>query len=215
MNATGGRMFGAILPKKTQFFDLFSRHAALTVEGAHMLQALLSDLHNVEEQAQRIKSIESDADKVAHQTLEMLHRSFITPIERGDIHRIVSRIDDILDYIEAASQRLWLYEIKEATPEAKEMSRVLVHSSEAVKATVDALHDLRDPARIRNACIEINRLENECDTLLRLATARLFREERDAVMVLKWKEIYENIEDATDRCEDVANVIEGVVIENA
>jgi uncharacterized protein len=208
-------VLGAILPKKTEFFDLFSKHAALTVEGAKLLQTLLGDLTNVEEQAKRIKQIESDADKVAHTTMEMLHRSFITPIERGDIHRIVSRIDDILDYVEAASQRLWLYEIREATPEAKEMARVLVRSAEAVKTTVDALPDLRDPDRIRQACIEINRLENECDTLLRLATARLFKEERDPVMVIKWKEIYENIEDATDRCEDVANVIEGVVIENA
>jgi len=208
-------VLGAILPKKTEFFDLFSKHAALTVEGAKLLQTLLGDLTNVEEQAKRIKQVESDADKVAHTTLEMLHRSFITPIERGDIHRIVSRIDDILDYVEAASQRIWLYEIREATPEAKEMARVLVRSAEAVKTTVDALPDLRDPDRIRSACIEINRLENECDTLLRLATARLFKEERDPVMVIKWKEIYENIEDATDRCEDVANVIEGVVIENA
>ncbi len=208
-------MLGAILPKKTEFFDLFSKHAALTVEGAKLLQALLGDLRNVEEQSKKIKAVESDADKVAHQTLEMLHRSFITPIERGDIHRIVSRIDDILDYVEAASQRIWLYEIKEATPEAKEMSRVLVRSAEAVKTTVDSLHNIKDPEKIRSACIEINRLENECDTLLRLATARLFKEERDPLMVIKWKEIYENIEDATDRCEDVANVIEGVVLENA
>ncbi len=208
-------MLGALLPKKSEFFDLFSKHAAVTVEGAKLLQTLLSDLRNVEDQAKKIKAVESEADKIAHQTLEMLHRSFITPIERGDIHRIVSRIDDILDYIEAASQRIWLYEIKEATPEAKEMSRVLVRSAEAVKTTVDSLHDLKDPERIRAACIEINRLENECDTLLRLATARLFKEERDPLMVIKWKEIYENIEDATDRCEDVANVIEGVVLENA
>jgi uncharacterized protein len=208
-------MLGAILPKKTEFFDLFSKHAAVTVEGAKLLQALLGDLRNVEEQAKKIKTVESDADKIAHQTMEMLHRSFITPIERGDIHRIVSRIDDILDYIEAASQRIWLYEIKEATPEAKEMARVLVRSTEAVKQTVDSLHNLKDPEKIRSACIEINRLENECDTLLRLATARLFKEEHDPLMVIKWKEIYENIEDATDRCEDVANVIEGVVIENA
>jgi predicted phosphate transport protein (TIGR00153 family) len=208
-------MLGAILPKKTEFFDLFSKHAALTVEGAKLLQALLGDLRNVEEQAKKIKMVESDADKVAHQSIEMLHRSFITPIERGDIHRIVSRIDDILDYVEAASQRIWLYEIKEATPEAKEMARVLVRSAEAVKGAVDMLHNLKDPETIRASCIEINRLENECDTLLRLATARLFKEERDPLMVIKWKEIYENIEDATDRCEDVANVIEGVVIENA
>ncbi|HEY7954881.1 MAG TPA: DUF47 family protein [Polyangia bacterium] len=208
-------MLRALLPKRLVFFDMFSKHAALSVQGAKLLHGLLADLHNVEEKAQQIKQVEHDADTVAHQTLEMLHKSFITPIERGDIHRIVSRLDDILDYIEAASQRLWLYEIKEATPEAKEMSRVLVASTEAVKATVDALHNLRDPERIRAACVEINRLENECDTLLRLATARLFKEERDPVMVIKWKEIYENIEDATDRCEDVANVIEGVVIENA
>jgi uncharacterized protein len=208
-------MLGAFLPKKTEFFDLFSKHAALTVEGAKLLQNLLGNLHDVEEQSKKIKSVESDADKIAHQTLEMLHRSFITPIERGDIHRIVSRIDDILDYIEAASQRIWLYEIKEATPEAKEMARVLVRSSEAVKITVDSLKNIKDPDKIRQSCVEINRLENECDTLLRLATARLFKEERDPLMVIKWKEIYENIEDATDRCEDVANVIEGVVIENA
>jgi hypothetical protein len=208
-------MLGAILPKKTEFFDLFSKHAAITVEGAKLLQSLLGDLHNVEEQAKKIMQVESEADKIAHQTIELLHRSFITPIERGDIHRIVSRIDDILDYVEAASQRIWLYEIKEATPEAKEMSRVLVRSAEAVKSTLDSLHDMKDPEKIRTACIEINRLENECDTLLRLATARLFKEERDPLMVIKWKEIYENIEDATDRCEDVANVIEGVVIENA
>ncbi len=205
-------------PKQNQFFELFSRHAALTVEGAQLLEQLLSDLSSplrLEEQAKQIKTIEGNADRVAHQTLDLLHRSFITPIERGDIHRLVSRIDDILDYIEAASQRLWLYEIREATPESKEMARVLVRSTQTVKQTVDSLNNIKDPSNIRTACIEINRLENECDTLLRLGTARLFKEERDPVMVIKWKEIYENLEDATDRCEDVANVIEGVVIENA
>jgi predicted phosphate transport protein (TIGR00153 family) len=207
-------MLGGLLPKKNEFFDLFARHAALTVQGAQQLQALLSDLNHVEEQTRRIKATEHDGDTIAHQTLEMLHKSFITPIERGDIHRIVSRIDDILDYIEAASQRLWLYEIKDATPEAKEMSRVLVRSAEAVSQCVTRLAAIKDPAPILAACVEINRLENECDTLLRLATARLFKEERDPLMVIKWKEIYENIEDATDRCEDVANVIEGVVLEN-
>jgi predicted phosphate transport protein (TIGR00153 family) len=208
-------MFGALLPKKSEFFDMFVKHAALSVDGAKLLQALLENPTNVEEQSRRIKAVEHDADTVAHQTLELLHRSFITPIERGDIHRIVSRLDDILDYIEAASQRIWLYEIKEITPEAKEMSRVLVRSTMAVKATVDSMHNMKDPAQIRSSCVEINRLENECDTLLRLGLARLFKEERDPLMVIKWKEIYENIEDATDRCEDVANVIEGVVIENA
>jgi uncharacterized protein Yka (UPF0111/DUF47 family) len=128
---------------------------------------------------------------------------------------MASRLDDILDYIEAASQRLWLYEIKDASAESKEMARVLVRSTEAVALAVGTMPNFRDPGRVRAACVEINRLENEADTLLRLATARLFREERDPVMIIKWKEIYENMEDATDRCEDVANVIEGVVLENA
>src|SRR5262245_56015698 len=197
-------MLRRLLPQKTEFFDLFSRQAALSVEGAQLLQLLLADLGAAEALSTKIKSLEHDADTVAHQTMEMLHKSFITPIERGDIHRIVSRLDDILDYVEAASQRLWLYEIRTATPEAKEMARVLTRSTEAVKNAVDAMRNLKDADRIRASCIEINRLENECDTLLRLATARLFREEKDPVMVIKWKEIYENIEDATDRCEDVA-----------
>jgi predicted phosphate transport protein (TIGR00153 family) len=206
-------MLGKLLPRKTEFFDLFSKQAALSVEGAQLLAAALVDLQNSEANARRIKAVEHDADLIAHQTVELLHRSFITPIERADIHQMVSRLDDILDYIEAASQRLWLYEIQSATVESKEMARVLMRSTDAVKSAVDAMHDLRDP-RIRQLCVEINRLENECDTLLRLATARLFREERDPVMIIKWKEIYEAMEDATDRCEDVANVIEGVVLEN-
>ncbi len=208
-------MLGRLLPQRSEFFEFFSRHAALSVEGAKLLQTMLGDLARAEDYSKRIKAVEHDADTIAHQTLETLHKSFITPIERGDIHRMASRLDDILDYIEAASQRLWLYEIKDAAAESKEMARVLVRSTEAVQLACGALHNLRDPARIRSACVEINRLENECDTLLRLATARLFREERDPVMIIKWKEIYENMEDATDRCEDVANVIEGVVLENA
>src|SRR5579871_2439348 len=168
-------MLGWLLPSRNEFFDFFSKHAALSVDGAKALQELLDDLASAEAHSKKIKSIEHDADTIAHHTLETLHKSFITPIERGDIHRLVSRLDDVLDYIEAASQRLWLYEIKTATAEAKEMARVLVRSTEGVKIAVDALKNLTDPQPIRAACIEINRLENECDTLLRLATARLFR----------------------------------------
>src|SRR5438309_10396042 len=116
-------MFGALLPKKSEFFDQFVKHAALSVDGAKLLQALLENPTNVEEQSRRIKAVEHDADTIAHQTLEMLHKSFITPIERGDIHRIVSRLDDSLDYIAAASQRIWLYEVQEVTQRAKEMAR--------------------------------------------------------------------------------------------
>ena len=194
---------------------LFSRHAALGVQGAQLLQALFTDLKQAEEQSQRIRTVEHEADVVCQQTMEMLHRSFITPFERADIHAISSRLDDIMDHIEATSQKLWLYEITVATPEAPEMSDCLLRATQAVQKTVDALADLRDPDRIRALCTEVKAVEKENDRLLRRAIARLFKEEQDPKTVIKWKEIYENIEDAVDRCEDVANVVEGVVLENA
>ncbi len=204
-----------LLPKKPEFFELFSRHAALGVEGARLLEALVGDLQHVEERAKRIREIEHDADGVCQQTMELLHSSFITPIERADIHLISSRLDDIMDHVEATAQKLWLYEITVATPEVAEMSQCLVRATEAVRKTVDALSDLRDPDRIRALCNDVKAVEKENDRLLRRATARLFKEEQDPKMLIKWKEIYENIEDAVDRCEDVANVVEGVVLENA
>lgn len=208
-------MLRRFLPKKSEFFGLFSRHAALGVEGARLLAALFDDLRNVEEQSKRIRSVEHEADGICQQTMELLHSSFITPIERADIHVISSRLDDIMDHIEATSQQLWLYEIASATPEAAEMSHLLVRATQAVKETVDALVDLRDPARLRALCRDVKTVEKENDRLLRRATARLFKEEQDPKMLIKWKAIYENVEDAVDRCEDVANVVEGVVLENA
>ncbi len=208
-------MLRKLLPKKSEFFALFSRHAALGVEGARLLVALFSDLRRVEEQSLRIREVEHQADDVCQQTMELLHSSFITPIERADIHDISSRLDDIMDHIEATAQKLWLYEITVVTPEAPDMSEHLLRATEAVKATIDALSDLRDANRIRALCSEVKAVEKENDRLLRRATARLFKEEQDPKMLIKWKEIYENIEDAVDRCEDVANVVEGVVLENA
>ncbi len=207
-------MLNWLLPKKNEFFTLFSKHAALCVDSTKLLAEFLEDLSNPEEKAKKIKAVEHDADTVTHDTMEMLQRSFITPIERGDIHRIASSIDDVVDHVEAASQRIYLYEIHEARPEAIEMARVLVHSAMAVERAVSALPNLKEAEAIRKVCKEINQFEHECDTLLRLATARLFREEKNPLEVIKWKEIYDNIESATDRCEDVANVVEGVVIEN-
>ena len=208
-------MLRKLLPKKSEFFALFSRHAALGVQGAQMLAALLSDLRSVDAQSQKIREIEHEADGVCQQTMELLHSSFITPFERADIHAISSRLDDIMDHIEATSQKLSLYEISVATPEAPEMSQLLVRATQALQKTVDALSDLRDPERIRALCNEVKAVEKENDRLLRRATARLFREEQDAKTLIKWKEIYENIEEAVDRCEDVANVVEGVTLENA
>ena len=210
-------MLRGLLPRKPEFFELFSRHAALSLEGARLLQALLADLGSgkVEERAGRIRSVEHEADTLCQQAIERVHQSFVTPIDRSDVLAIASRLDDIMDHIEAASQRLWLYEIQRPTPEVSEMAEHLVRAVEAMKATVDALQGRRDAAQVRALCNAVKAVEKQNDRLLRKATARLFREEQDPKTLIKWKEVYENIEDAIDRCEDVANVIEGVVLENA
>jgi predicted phosphate transport protein (TIGR00153 family) len=208
-------MLGRLLPKKTEFFGLFSKHAALCAQGAELLRDLLRDPRNAEAGYQRIHAVEHEADRVCQETMEMLHSSFITPIDRSDIHLLSSRIDDIMDHIEATAQRIWLYEIAQPTPEMLEMSENVVRATEAMKAAVDGLGGSVPAGRMRELCVNVKTVEKENDRVLRRATARLFKEELDARALIKWKEIYEDVEGAIDRCEDVANVIEGVVLENS
>jgi len=145
--------------------------------------------------------------------IERLHQTFITPIDRADIHQLISRMDDVLDLIEACSERIWLYGIRTMEREAIELADVLEKAVEEMGAAVRGLRDLKNRPRLLAHCTEVNRLENEGDQLLRRAVARLFREGADPIHVIKWKEIYDYLENAIDRCEDVANVIEGVAIE--
>ena len=208
-------MLSRLLPKKTEFFGLFSKHAGLCVEGAALLRDLLRDPSQAEAGYQRIHAVEHQADRVCQETMEMLHSSFITPIDRSDIHLLSSRIDDIMDHIEATAQRIWLYEIERPTPEMLEMSENVVRATEAMKAAVDGLGGRVAPEKMRALCVNVKMVEKENDRVLRRATARLFKEELDARARIKWKEIYEDVEGAVDRCEDVANVIEGVVLENS
>jgi predicted phosphate transport protein (TIGR00153 family) len=151
---------------------------------------------------------------ITHHCVEALHKTFITPIERGDIHNLITRMDDVMDYVEAAAERVALYELDEMTEEIKQMADVLVRSALEVEQALRGLRDMKDAGAVLKKCIDINRLENEADAILRSAVARLFKE-KDPISVIKWKEVYENIENATDRCEDVANIIEGVVLEHA
>jgi len=145
----------------------------------------------------------------------LLHTSFITPIDRGDIHLVASRLDDILDHIEATAQNLWLYEVRSLRPEALEMATHLVEATRAMKVTVDALAKRPSSEHVRELCRAVKLVAKQNDRLLRVAIAALFQQEQDPKTLIKWKEIYENIEGAIDRCEDVANVIEGVALENA
>ncbi len=208
-------MFGRLLPRDVSFFEFFERHAALTVEGAKEMQRIVHGGQNARTIAARIKEIEHETDVITHACVERLHKTFITPFDRDDIHRLITRMDDVMDYIESAAIAVMLYELTEMTAPARELADVLVRSTEAVATAVGGLKNVKQSAAILEACIEVNRLENEGDEILRNALAGLFREAKDPLLVLKWKEVYEALENATDRCEDVANIIEGVVLEHA
>ena len=208
-------MFGRLLPRETSFYDFFEEHARLTVSGTDEFLSMVSSGANLDAKAKRIKEIEHETDVITHRCVEALHKVFITPIERDDIHRLIVRMDDIMDFVEAAAERMALYEMHVMTPEIVDLAECLSRSAIEVKDALRELRNLKDTTLILKKCVDINRLENEGDAILRRALARLFKEEKDPITVIKWKEIYENIENATDRCEDVANIIEGVVLENA
>ncbi|HEY4184258.1 MAG TPA: DUF47 family protein [Polyangia bacterium] len=204
-----------LLPHDKTFFQFFEQQGSKTVEGCRALLAMIENPADIEAQAERVTQIEHECDDITHAVVESLHKTFITPLDRNDIYRLITRMDDIMDLVEAAADRFSLYEIKTMPPEVGELARSLVSGAEHVLSAVSGLRDMKKANDILQHCIEINRLENVADKILRGALARLFREEKDPIAVIKWKEIFEILESATDRCEDVANVIEGVVLENS
>jgi predicted phosphate transport protein (TIGR00153 family) len=204
-----------LLPHDASFFAHFEQQGKKTVEGCRAFLEMVEQPGNLERRAERVKQIEHECDEITHAVVEALHKTFITPIDRNDIYRLITKMDDIMDFVEAAADRLALYEIPTMTKEVAELARCLVDSAEHVLSAVSGIRDLGKPNGILQHCIEINRLENVADGILRGALARLFREQKDPIAVIKWKEIYETLETATDRCEDVANIIEGVVLENS
>lgn len=207
-------MFARFFPAEGKvFFELFERHAGKTLEAARLLQAMLKNPVDLSDQARRIKAVEHEGDVITHRAVEMLHRTFVTPIDRGDIHRLISRLDDILDLVDATSERIWLYGIDSADRDACDLADTLVNAVSEVARAMVGLRDLKNRDALLHVCMEINRYENEGDTLLRRAVARLFQDSKEPLMVIKWKDIYEFLENAIDRCEDVANVVEGVALE--
>jgi uncharacterized protein len=204
-----------LLPHDASFFAHFEHQGKKTVEGCRAFLEMVENPTNLESRAERVKQIEHECDEITHAVVEGLHKTFITPIDRNDIYTLITKMDDIMDFVEAAADRVALYEIPTMTKEVGDLARCLVSSAEHVLGAVSSIRDLGKPNGILQHCIEINRLENVADTILRSALARLFREEKDPIAVIKWKEIYETLESATDRCEDVANIIEGVVLENS
>jgi predicted phosphate transport protein (TIGR00153 family) len=208
-------MFGRLMPSEGKFFDLFIQHGELCVKGGKELVALMTNFDDLEHRVHAIETIEKQADKVTHATLEMLHKTFITPLDRDDIHQLITRMDDILDLMEDVGQTIWLYDIKQITPEAKRLAELCQACCEKVLASVSLLHNMNNAREILTICAEIDRLESDADHVMRAAMSKLFREEPDVRNLIKLKAIYEILETVTDRCEDVANIVEGIIVENA
>jgi hypothetical protein len=208
-------MFARLMPREGRFFEYFSEHAALILEGATELKAMMDDLDQAERHAHNIKTVETKADTVVYQTIQLLHQTFVTPIDRDEIHSLITRMDDILDLMEDVSQSVFLYDIHKIPDEAKRLAEICVVCAEKVRAAVRLLNNMANAEQIMKICSEIDRHETDADQVLRSALAKLFRHEPDTRELIKFKEIYEHLETVTDKCEDVANIIEGIVIENS
>jgi uncharacterized protein len=208
-------MFDFLVPKEYGFFDEFNKHAATCVEGSGLLIEMLEHFGDAPAKVQRLKDAEHRADNITHVTLEMLHKTFITPFDRDQIHELISLMDDVMDFIDGAARRMILYGVKASTPDLMELAKVLQKATLELQEAVKGLRNMKNAKKIMEHCITINQLENDGDAIRDAAVAKLFKEDRDPLSVLIWREIYENVETAIDRCEDVANVIEGVVLENA
>ena len=204
-------MFG-LIPKEEKFFQMFKEMTANTIKGAELLKEMVDDFDDPAGSQRRIKDAEHKGDSLTHGIIKMLNRSFITPFDREDIYSLSSKLDDIMDLIDASSQRLVMYNVEKPTPEAKQLAFIILKSCQALDKAVALLGGKLEP--IAEYCVEVNALENEADRVCREAISRLFDEEKDPIQLIKWKEIYETLERATDKCEDAANILESVVVKN-
>jgi len=203
-----------IIPQQKHFFDLLEKQADVVLEGAEALVDLAKNFENVAAKRDKIKDIESRGDSIVHTISEELNKTFVTPIDHDDLSELTSRLDDILDFIEAASHRMWAYEIKSVPPDMVRLVGVIHSSTKEVTHAVKDLRKMNGKNEIIKHCIEINRLENVGDDIQHTAVAALFKT-KDAVEIMKLKEIYEYLEEATDKCEDVADVLKDVLMKNS
>jgi predicted phosphate transport protein (TIGR00153 family) len=203
------------LPKNDDFLRLFDQASENILKGVSMFREMLGDLSDLKERVDVLKEIEHEGDRLTHKTLAKLNTTFITPFDREDIHALITKLDDILDATDAAANRTLIYHVDEATPPLVKLSELLVASVQQVRTAVVALHDRRRHKDAMAACVEINRLENEADTVHRRALAELFSGSPDPIKLIKLKEIYSFMEEATDRCEDVANAVESIIIKSS
>jgi predicted phosphate transport protein (TIGR00153 family) len=201
-----------LIPREERFFDDFVALAVQIRKGAGLLEEMLAPERPIWDKADEIKEVEHKCDFITHEVIQRLHRTFVTPLDREDIHTLARTLDDVMDAIDASAAVVRLYQIDRVRPDARELAHLVAISAEQVVIAMKALerrHGVAEPA------VEINRLENEADRAHQNAVRRLFEEEQNPVAIIKWKEILDFLEAATDRCEDVANVLEGVVVKHA
>jgi len=211
------RFLSALMPREARFFALFDRHGALIVEGANAVVELVQNYGDITRRAeliQRIGDIERSADKITHETVSVLHSTFITPFDRNDIHRLISGMDDILDLMQDAAESMHLFDIQSLPPASLALAELLQQCSIRVNQCVGLLHSMDNADQALQLTDEIDHLESEADKVSRDGISRLFREEQDVRQLIKHKNVYEYLEEAIDKCQDVANVIESVVVEN-
>jgi predicted phosphate transport protein (TIGR00153 family) len=199
-----------LIPREERFFDLFEQQATHIVESGRRLHELIFDFSDAPAKAAAIKELEHVGDVLTHDLVKKLNTTFVTPFDREDVYALASRLDDVLDLVEAASDRLVLYRIKEPTSGARAFADVILKTTESVQGAVGCLRATHEQYNVH--ATEVNRLENEADRLLKTLIAALFADVTDPIEIIKWKEIYETLEEITDRCEDVCNVIEGIVL---
>lgn len=202
-----------LIPRDTKFFDLFAEMAGNLGQAARLLKQTLEDFREVEERVRQLKEIEHRGDEMTHNILIKLNQTFITPFDREDIYRLASSLDDVLDFTYAAGVRLMMYKITSAPQAAPKLADILVRQTDQLSQAVGRLEKKHD--HVLENCVEINRLEREADQVARAAIGLLFDKEKDPISLIKLKELFEVLETATDKAEDVANVLEGVVLKSA
>jgi predicted phosphate transport protein (TIGR00153 family) len=201
-----------LIPREVRFFDDFVAMAEQIRGGATLLEEMLAPEKPIWDKADEIKEVEHKCDFLTHEIIQRLHRTFVTPLDREDIHTLARSLDDVMDAIDACATVVRLYRIDSVRPDARALARVIKACADQM---VNGLKALERRTGVAEPAVEINRLENEADRIHLAAVRSLFEDERDPIVIIKWKEILDFLEDATDRCEDVANVLEGVVVKHA
>jgi uncharacterized protein len=207
-----------LVPREGKFFEYFNQHASRAAEASNELTLLLSEYSVTASRAtriDRINDLEHEADRITHDTAALLHTIFVTPLDRDDIHRLISRMDDVIDLMQDAAESLLLYDVQTVTSHAVELAQLLQNGCERMQSAVALLNNMKNAPEILKLCQEIDTMESRADRVMRNAISTLFRDEADIRQLIKLKAIYELLETATDRCQDVADVIESVILQNA